>query len=187
MKKIFNITLLLLAAVLLFSCRNDDNTDIPEDIHEHEEISKLEVTIADNAGGTPQVITYIGGVANKKIILQNGKTYNVSLDFQTIHDDHSHSANDEIIEEKDEHFITYKFAGVNVNVKRAADDIVRTDGNKLGLKTVWTVTGAPSNATANIKLIHAPSAVNQNSPSADNQQGTTTGGESDVDALIGVQ
>ncbi|MGC5742958.1 hypothetical protein [Chryseobacterium sp. NFX27] len=187
MKKIFNITLLLLAAVLLFSCRNDDNTDIPEDIHEHEEISKLQVTVTDDAVGTSQIINYIGGVADKKITLQNGKTYSVSLDFQTAHDDHFHSANDEIIEEKDEHFITYKFAGVNVNVKRAADDIVRTDGNKLGLKTVWTVTNAPSNATANIKLIHAPSAVNQNSPSADNQQGTTTGGESDVDALIGVQ
>ncbi|GAB0155557.1 hypothetical protein CHRYSEOSP005_08180 [Chryseobacterium sp. Alg-005] len=187
MKKIFNITLVLFAAILLFSCRNDDN-DIPEDIHEHEEIEKLVVKVSDkNNPADEQIINYIGGVADKKILLANGKTYVVSLDFQVKHDDHYHSANDEIAEEKDEHFITYNFAGVNVNVIRTADDLVRTDGKKVGLKTEWSVTSAPAAAKVNIKLIHAPTSVNDNSPSATNQLGTVTGGESDVDALIDVQ
>ncbi|MBB4806278.1 hypothetical protein HNP38_001550 [Chryseobacterium defluvii] len=187
MKKIFNILFVLFAAVLLFSCR-DGNDDIPEDIHEHEEIEKLEVKVVDkNDAANIQTINYIGGIADKKIILENGKTYLVSLDFQVKHDDHYHSANDEIEEEKDEHFITYNFAGVNVNVIRTADDIVRTDGKKIGLKTEWTVASAPSSAKVNIKLIHGPSSVNDNFPSSANQLGSVTGGESDVDALIDIQ
>lgn len=187
MKKIFNILIVLFAAVLLFSCR-DGNDDIPEDIHEHEEIEKLVVNISDkNDPSDVQTINYIGGIADKKIILQNGKTYVVGLDFQVKHGNDYHSANDEIEEEKDEHFITYSFAGVNVNVIRAADDLVRTDGKKVGLKTEWTVTSAPSSAKVNIKLIHGPTSVNDNSPSATNQLGSVTGGESDVDALIDIQ
>lgn len=186
MKKLFNITLVLFAAILLFSCRNDDN-DIPEDIHEHEEIEKLVVTLTNKNDATDvQTINYIGGVADSHIHLHQGDVYDVALDFQVRHDDHYHSANNEIIEEKDEHFITYSFANADIKVKRAADDIVRTDGKKLGLKTEWTVINTTATGKVNIKLIHGPTSVNDNSPSADNQLGTAVGGESDVDALIDV-
>jgi hypothetical protein len=36
----------------------------------------------------------------------------------------------------------------------------------------------------NIKLIHGPATVNQNYPSATNQLGQTTGGETDVDITV---
>ena len=36
----------------------------------------------------------------------------------------------------------------------------------------------------NIKLIHAPTSVNQNYPSASNQLGQTVGGETDVDITV---
>ncbi len=81
------------------------------------------------------------------------------------------------------HFVTYKFSGADIRVKRAADDIVRTDGKKLGLKTEWTVSTAAA-GKANITLVHGPTSVNDNSPSADNQLGSTVGGESDVDIFI---
>lgn len=187
MKKIFNITLVLFAAVLLFSCRNDDNDNIPEDIHEHEEIEKLVVKLTNkNDAADIQTINYIGGVADAHIHAHAGDVYTVELDFQVKHDDHYHSANDEILEEKDEHFIIFNFAGADVRVKRAADDIVRTDGKRLGLKTEWTVVSTTTNGKANIKLIHAPTSVNENSPSSDNQLGSVVGGESDVDALIDI-
>lgn len=187
MKKIFNITLLLLAAVLLFSCRNDDNDSIPEDIHEHEEIEKLVVKLTNKNDATDvQTINYIGGVADAHIHAHAGDVYAVELDFQVKHDDHYHSANDEILEEKDEHFVIYNFAGADVKVKRAADDIVRTDGKRLGLKTEWTVASTTTTGKVNIKLIHGPSSVNDNFPSSDNQLGSVVGGESDVDAFIDI-
>ncbi len=181
-KTIANIFLVLFTALLVFSCRNND--DIPEDIHEHEEIEKLVVKLTNQSSGEEQIINYIGGVADAHIHVHSGDVYDVELDFQVKHDDHYHSANDEIEDEKDEHFITYAFSGADITIKRAADDIVRTDGKKLGLKTVWTVNSTTATGKANIKLVHAPTSVNDNYPSADNQLGSTTGGESDVDATF---
>ncbi|MGE8553699.1 MAG: hypothetical protein ACN6OB_07155 [Chryseobacterium jejuense] len=181
MKKLFNISLLLLAAVLLFSCR-DGNNDIPEDIHEHEEIGKVVVKVINKSNGEEQTVNVVDGKAVEHLHLHQGDTYAVSLDFQIKHEDHYHSS-DEIEKEKDMHFITYKFAGADIKVKRAADDLVRTDGKKLGLKTEWTIATAAA-GKANITLVHGPTSVNDNFPSVDNQQGSTVGGESDVDIFI---
>lgn len=182
-KNIINITLVLFITSLVFSCRSND--DIPEDIHEHEEIEKMVVTITNkNDASDVQIINYIGGVADKHIHLHSGDVYAVELDFQVKHDDHYHSVNDDITEEKDEHFILYNFAGADVTVKRVTDDIVRTDGKKLGLKTEWIINSTASTGKVNIKLNHGASSVNDNYPSSDNQLGSVTGGESDIDATI---
>lgn len=181
MKKLFNISLLLFAAILLFSCRNG-NDDIPEDIHEHEEIGQVVVTVTNKADGNKQIVTVKDGATEDHLHLSQGATYTVDVDFQIKHGDHYHSA-EEIIEEKDMHFVVYKFSGADIKVKRTADDIVRTDGKKLGLKTEWTIDTAAV-GKANITLMHGPTSVNDNFPSADNQQGSTVGGESDVDLFI---
>lgn len=187
MKNIFKyslrIFLILFVTSLVFSCRSND--DVPEDIHEHEEIEKLVVKVTNKSDASVQTINYIGGAADGHLHLHQGDTYTVELDFQAKHDDHYHSMNSEIIEEKDEHFITFAFAGSTILVKRAADDVVRTDGKRVGLKTEWTVS-ALGEGSVNIKLNHGASSVEENYPSADNQQGKTTGGESDVNALIQV-
>lgn len=186
MKKLFNITLVLLAAFLVFSCRPDDGSDIPEDIHEHEEISKLVVKLTNKNDATDvQTVNYIGGVADAHLHLHSGDVYNVELDFQIKHDDHYHTA-DEIIAEKDHHFITYEFADASVNVKRADNDVVRSDGQRLGLKTEWTINSVSATGKVNIKLNHGAVSVDQNFPSATNQQGKSVGGESDVNAMIEV-
>ena len=185
MKNIFNLILVLFASVFILSCRNSD--DIPEDIHEHEEIEKVVLTLTEQGTANVQTINYIGGTADSNISLENGKTYDVSLDFLHKHDDDYHSMVHEIEEEKDEHFITYEFAGVSANVIRTAEDIVRNDGKKLGLKTQWTVTSATINAKVNIKLFHGASSVNDMHPSAENQLGITTGGEADVNAMFNIQ
>ncbi|WP_265428141.1 hypothetical protein [Chryseobacterium sp. YIM B08800] len=183
MKKLFNITLLLLATVFILSCRNGDD-DIPEDIHEHDEIGKVVLTLTNKADATDiQTVNVIGGVADAHLHLHQGDTYTAVLDFQIKHDDHYHSS-DEIVEEKDEHFITFAPANADIVVLRAANDIVRTDGNKLGLKTEWTINSTQPTGKMNIKLIHAPTSVNQNYPSATNQLGQTQGGESDVDITV---
>ncbi|ACU07140.1 hypothetical protein FIC_00685 [Flavobacteriaceae bacterium 3519-10] len=185
MKNILKISFIVLVATLLFSCRNND--DIPQDIHEHEEIEKLVVTVANvNTPADKQTVNYIGGVADGKFFLLAGETYSVALDFQVRHDDHYHSVNDEIIEERDEHFVTYEFAGSDIAVRRAADDVVRTDGNKIGLRTEWTVNSVTGQGNAAIKLVHGSTSVQQNFPSELNQQGKTTGGETDVNANIGI-
>ncbi|WP_312075554.1 hypothetical protein [Chryseobacterium sp.] len=183
MKKIFNLTLVLFAALLIFSCRNDDDA-IPEDVHEHDEIGKVVLKLTNKADAADvQTVNVIAGVADAHLHLHAGDTYTAELDFQIKHDDHYHSS-DEIVEEKDHHFITFSPANADIVVLRAANDIVRTDGNKLGMKTEWTVNSTQSTGKMNIKLIHGPTSVNQNYPSATNQLGQTQGGESDVDITV---
>lgn len=185
MKNLFNIILVLFTSVLIFSCRGND---VPEDVHDHEEIEKITLTVIDKAdANSVQNISYIGGIADKKLDLENGKTYTVKLDFYVKHGEDYENVLEELLHEKDEHFVTYEFGGVSVNLVRTADDITRTDGKRLGLRTEWNVTSAPVNANVNIKLYHLPTSVNQDFPSVTNQQGSATGGEADVNALIGIQ
>ena len=183
MKNLYNTTLLLFAAFILFSCRNSN--EIPEDIHVHEEIEKLVIT-ATNKNNTSDVhvINYIGGVADGSLQLQQGATYAVKLHCQVKHDEHYESVNEEITAEKDEHFITFQFSDSDVAVNRASDDVERTDGNKVGLSTEWKINSVSATGKANIKLVHTPNSVNQNYPTADNQQGQTSGGETDVNVLV---
>lgn len=181
MKKLFNISLLLFAAILLFSCR-DGNNDIPEDIHEHEEVGQVVVKVINKADGKAQTVTITNGITEDHLHLSQGATYAVDVNFQIKHGNHYHDA-EEIIEEKDMHFVTYRFTGADIKVKRTAEDVVRTDGKKLGLKTEWTVDKVAA-GKANIILVHGANSVDDNSPSPDNQQGSTVGGESDVDIKI---
>lgn len=185
MKKFINITLVLFAALLVFSCRSDDN-DIPEDIHEHDEIGKVVLTLTNKTDAADiQKVNIVGGVADGHFHLHTGDTYLAELDFQIKHNDH-YDSSQEIIQERDHHFITFSPANADIKVIRTVNDIERTDGNRLGMKTEWTATSVSSTGKMQIKLIHAPTSVNQNYPSALNQLGQTVGGESDVDITVDV-
>ncbi len=185
MKNILNLTILFSSILLIFSCRGND---IPEDIHEHEEIEKVTLTVTEK-GNTANVqnITYIGGNSDSPLTLENGKTYSVSVDFFHKHDDHYHSMLDEMIEEKDHHFITYEFGGITADLIRTTNDVMRSDGKKLGLKTEWTIKSVPVSAKVFIKLYHQSVTVDDHFPSASNQQGKVTGGEADADIKIDIQ
>lgn len=185
MKKLLNITLALLAAIFILSCRNNDD-EVPEDVHEHDEIGKVVLTLTNKTDASDvQTVNVISGQADGHLHLHAGDTYSAVLDFQIKHDDHYHSS-DEIEEEKDNHFITFGPANADITISRAANDIVRTDGQRLGMKTDWTVNSTQETGKMNIKLIHSPATVNQNYPSATNQLGQTTGGETDVDITVDV-
>lgn len=183
----FNIQILFSFFLLafLFSCRHDG---VPEDIHEHEEIELVTLTLSETGNETnTQQIKYIGGVADKALTLEIGKTYEASLDFFHGDADHFHSMLEEIIEEKDEHFILFSFAGVDSELQRLGSDAVRSDGEKLGIKTIWKVlekTGAA--ARVHIQLSHGASSVQSNYPSSIRQFGQTQGGESDVNMQINI-
>lgn len=186
MKKFLNLAVLFVLAVALISCRDKDHH--PHDTHEHEEISKVVMKVTNLATNHEQSITYINGAASGALNLENGKRYRVELDFQSKHNDHYHSVNDEIIKERDEHFIVFKFAGVNPKLTRQSANDVRSDAKIVGLKSEWEMTAAPAaNAKVQIQLMHQPTSVNQDSPSIDQQYGAVTGGDADVDMTINIQ
>lgn len=175
----FFTAIILFTAVL--SCRNND---IPEDIHEHEEVNKITLTITENGTTNTQTVSFQAGTgATAPINLENGKLYSVNVGFFHHHNGVDEDITAEIIEEKDEHFIKYQFGGIQVEVLRTAEDIVRSDQEKIGLKTQWTVNSAPSNAVAIVQLFHGATTVNG---SDNNGAGSTVGGEADVNAQFTV-
>lgn len=155
----------------------------PADLAEHDEVEQITLTLTDQAApNVSQKITVINNAPDKTITLSKDHKYNVAVELYT-----RNAANQltpmtgEITTEKDDHFFKYSFAPSGVTVQRAADDVVRTDGNRVGIRTVWTATAvAGTNLTAGLILTHKATSVNQNSPAADNQLGATTGGEEDV-------
>lgn len=165
----------MLAAVV--SCNNDDDTPTP--VNEEENINKVVVTYTED-GGTAQTATWQEGVDNTEAIdLDAGKTYDVSLKFY----DGDEEINPEIIEEKDDHFVSYAFVGTAVTVERTNDEEVRTDGNNVGVTTKWT-TAATLPTSVNIKLIHQPDTVNDD---ANSGAGSYTGGEEDVNVSFTIE
>lgn len=78
-------------------------------------------------------------------------------------------------EEPDEHFFIYIVNGLDMTFMRSANDVVRTDGNKLGYETNWTANTA-STGNITIQLFHESETV-----SDDNEFGTQTGGSTDID------
>lgn len=180
-KNILSISIISLST-LAASCRN---SDIPEDIHEHEEANRVTLTVTESGTGETQVLTYqTGSGADKDLILKNGKTYNCDVKFLHVEGTHSEDLTEEIIEEKDEHFLEYAFGGVDVTVTRSADDVVRGDQKKLGLKTQWKVTSAPVSARGQIRLVHGAQTVDD---AANNGGGSHTGGDTDVDVSFNIK
>lgn len=184
MKKTLKFLASGLLAITLFSCR--DTTPHIEDTHDHDEVNKIVLTVTENGTNNTQTITYqTGSGADRALSLASGKTYTSSVEFFGTHDGKEENMTEDIIEEKDEHFITYSFAGVSINVTRTSEDTERTDKNKLGLKTQWTVTSTPSSTSkVVVGLVHGAKSVNA---TANNGGGAVEGGETDAAAVINIR
>jgi hypothetical protein len=177
--KLFQLPLLalLLAGTSLFTACNKDDDD---DETAQENITSVVVHLTGNGldqefewsdvdgpGGNNPVIDTIVVPANA-----------TNLDCHIHVYDRSQTPNiditEEIEEESKEHFLTYAVTGANLSI--AYND---TDGNgkPLGIKSLWTSTGA-STGTVRIILYHEPS--NKDNPS-------DPGGEVDFDVTFPVR
>ncbi|MBT0552069.1 hypothetical protein [Riemerella anatipestifer] len=197
MKNFFkNLGALIVLAVFVFtSCRKEDNIKIPKDVHDHDEIEYLSVSLTDLMDNSIQKATFRAGGADKEIILKKDHEYQVNLSLESDHGDHRDDVTKEILAEKDEHFFVFRFAEVVVKVTRQDDATsTRKDGKKLGLKTKWTVISAPEpNAKVNIRLYHKPVEVNEHyyhhvkDSQYNDEAGSVKGGEEDIDATFDIK
>lgn len=168
---------LLTTGLFFSSCSNDDKT--PEHIHDHDSIHEVELTVSNADGTNPKTYSFEHGKDfGDKIELEKAKTYKFEITAFEAHKDGGHvNIIKHIIEEKDEHFIVYNTAGLDITLTREDDaTTTRKDGNKLGIKT--HVTGN-KNASGifMFELKHEPTSVDAN---ANNQFGSATGGSTDV-------
>lgn len=175
-------TLKILSVFLLFiSCHRADED---WDVLSQEEISNIILLVKEDVTGVVKSYNYTANAAqNPEIILENGKSYTVDVVFKNGNED----LNEEIIEAKDEHFLVYQFVNASVDLVRlsGAED-VRSDGNKVGLKTHWTVNNLQNESPKLVlTLHHAAISVSENKNLT--TYGTVEGGEVDAEAYYNLK
>jgi len=178
--KYFLSTILCLA--LFTSCSDDDGGGIGEP-NEEEVITDVTLTFVNDADANDIVeLKNVdpdgddGPLSPTPTITGNftaGATYTATVDVYNSIEDEDITV--EITdEEPDEHFFIYNVSGLDVTFSRSANDIVRTDGNKLGFETTWVANSAGT-GNITIQLFHESETVND-----DNEFGTQSGGSTDI-------
>ena len=173
-KYALKIFLTLLASSLIYSCSNDDD---PEDIHEHENITRvtLEFYSGDECCVVREEFTWDDGSTPPTLTLSADSEYFVIINFYDASDPNNiEDITPEIEEEANEHYVLYEKAGVsNLTITSSGIDISGSDGIPINLLTDWS-TGAAESGNVVVHLIHEPT----------NKNGTTRasfGGANDVE------
>ncbi|WHF51609.1 hypothetical protein QGN23_14475 [Chryseobacterium gotjawalense] len=172
---------LFLITVFVVSC---SRTDEDEDVLSQEDISNIILNVKDDATGITNTYNYtVNSTTNPDIKLTDGKTYTVNTVFLNGNEDETKS----IIEAKDEHFLLFDFQNSNINLERIdGESSVRSDGNKVGLITKWTVIKARNGTNPQLVLALIHDAVSVSESRNGSTFGSVTGGETDAMATYSI-
>lgn len=181
MKTIKFYAMAVMAVAMLASCSDDDT---PAPVEEEEAITKIVLTFINQANATNTVVLTWDDANEDEVIdagektvvgtFSTGAVYNAEIGL--FNEDEDFLDEDILADQAgiDAHFFVYDTT-LDFTMARAGDDNVRTDNNKLGVKTVWTA-GAAGTGTITIQLFHE-------SPSVDDSDGfgTAAGDDTDID------
>ena len=171
----------LLITVVTVSCSRADEDD---DVLSQEDISNIILNVKDDATGITQTYNYtINSTTDPDIKLTDGKTYTVNAVFLNGNEDETES----IKEAKDEHFLLFDFQNSTINLERIDDESsIRTDGNKVGLSTKWTVIKAKNGLNPQLVLTVIHDAVSVSVGQPGSEFGSVIGGETDAMATYSI-
>ena len=185
MKTIRLLAMSIFTVALLASCSNNDD---PEEVVEEEFWTEFTMTFTNTQDMNDTVELRVvdadgepGPIAPQLTVNGNftaNAVYNAELTLMNTVENED-VLNDDIIPEKDEHFFTFAVNGINLTMVRASNDIVRTDGEKLGVNTTWTAGTASTGGTIQIRLVHEPVTVSDS-----DEFGSTTGGSEDINVTF---
>ncbi|QLE03011.1 hypothetical protein HX109_16065 [Galbibacter sp. BG1] len=185
MKTIKLLTYFLAGSILLTSCSDDDDDGI-EPVNPEEVITDVTLKFTDS-DGMSKTYTYTDPLyredsyVDPQIMLDADMSYDVEVSFlNNSNPDDPENVTEEVIEEKDEHFVEYAFVTANVTLTRASDDITDSNDVKIGIFTDWA-SGAASEGTVQVTLIHEPESKDTSNPN-----GSHTGGEVDVEVPFAI-
>ncbi len=184
MKMIRFASLLILAAVLMTGCKDDDNT--PEPVNEEEVITTLTITLIPQGGGTAitwQSRDLDGDGPNAPVVtttggnLTAGTTYGGAVVLLNETETPPENVTTEVEEEDDEHQMFF-IAGGGLDVTTAYANF---DGNGDPLGTLFTLTAnTASTGTMNVVLRHEPTKPNDGTLAG-------AGGETDISVTFDVE
>lgn len=188
MKTIKFYAMAVMAIAMLASCDNDDDTPAP--VEEEEAITKLVLTFTNQANSNDTVILTWEDTNEDEVVDASEQivagTFTPSgvydAEIGLFNEDEDFLDEDILADQAgiDAHFFVYATT-LNFTMMRASDDEDRTDGNKLGVKTVWTA-GTAGTGTISIELHHE-------SPSVDDSTGfgTAAGDDTDIDITFNAE
>ncbi|HCR75027.1 MAG TPA: hypothetical protein DIW37_01205 [Chryseobacterium sp.] len=183
-KNIIKLLAVLFIAITVVSCQRDGSA--AEDDLPQEDLTNIILLVTEDV---PNAVTKtynysMGAVGNPTIQVQDGKTYNVEVQFKNGNED----ATQEIKDAKEEHFLVYNFPNSDITLTRTDDSSSTYNGIHVGLKTKWVVNKAVNNASSTSQLIltlfHEPASVTEAATVSGNgvTYGTHVGGETDAQA-----
>ncbi|MCC2591100.1 hypothetical protein [Chryseobacterium sp. MFBS3-17] len=157
--------------------RADENADVLA----QEEVSSVILAVEEQGTGVVQSYTYVANAAHyPHLHLETGKIYDVQVIFRNGSED----ITQEIIEERDEHFLIYDFKNAEISLVRT-DAEIRNDGKRLGIAVQWTVNQiATTDARLELTLYHDPVTVDEGQNGT--AWGSVTGGETDAVAFFDI-
>lgn len=170
------LTALFLFAITLTACSSDD--DNPTVINEEETITTVRLTVLESGATTPEV--YIWTESNQDAItLSANAEYNFKIEFlDESNPSDVENITEEVIAEKDEHFVFYETTVNGLSFVNASDDTIDSDNIGINISTDWSSTDA---ATGIVRafLIHEP--TTKTGDSRDD-----FGGETDIEVSFDV-
>src|SRR5699024_11119738 len=163
MKKPIYFLILTLSGLVFNACLSDD--DIPKQVNETEVITDVVLDFKSDDQDTSYV--YVDRKYRAKdyeapiIRLDKDKTYDVAVHFyDRSNPDDIEDVTEEVIEEKDAHFVEYEFYNSTIDLTRT-DNAETTDDNDvpIGIFTTWKTEDA-SEGSVRVHLVHQPEEKN---------------------------
>ncbi len=178
LKIIIFFTLILITFV---SCSRADEND---DVLSQEDISNIILHVKNDATGVVKTYNYTANsVQNPMMTLDNGGIYTVSMVFKNGNQD----VTQEIIDAKDEHFITFDFLDSNIQLFRIdGSSSTRSDGKKVGLLTHWHVIQAENGNQPQVHISVIHDAISVDETQTGTTFGSAQGGETDAVAYFDI-
>lgn len=169
--------------LVCISCLNDD--DIPRQVNETEVITDVNLIFtAEN--GMESTYTYTDpkyrtdDYQDPVILLNSNSTYRVEIEFwDRSNPDDVEDVTKEVEEEKDDHFVEYRFYQADVELTRTDnEESIDSNGIAIGLNTQW-ITANSAEGAVQITLIHKPETKETDDP-----LGNHIGGETDAEVTF---
>ncbi|MBQ4819854.1 type 1 periplasmic binding fold superfamily protein [Aquimarina sp. MMG016] len=177
MKTMINKLAFIFSIAFIFvSCGDDDENPIV--INEEETITTVKLTVTESGTTNSQVYDWTTD-SKDDITLASNTSYNIKIQFLDESDPSNvEDITEEVILEKDEHFVFYQTTVNGLTFTSASDDTVDSGNISINISTDWSSTGA---ATGVIRafLIHEPTTKTGNDRD-------DFGGETDIEVDFNV-
>ncbi|GAA4276088.1 type 1 periplasmic binding fold superfamily protein [Aquimarina mytili] len=175
-KGIHKLLSIIFIVSILASCSDDD--DNPIVINEEETITTVKLSVTESGTTTTQEFEWTES-SQDDITLKANTSYNIKIQFlDESNPNDVEDITEEVIAEKDEHFVFYETTVGGLTFDNASDDTVDANNVGINISTDWSA-GDAATGVIRAFLIHEPTSKTGDSRA-------DFGGETDIEVDFNV-